>query len=54
MAKRMGKNYPGNMGCICYKCQKEIGAKNIKKVHVNKGYPEPKNYQLACMRQQRR
>ena len=53
MAKRMGKNYPGNMTCQCYKCQDGIGVKNIKKVCVNKGFPEPKNKAFAYMRQQR-
>ena len=53
MAKKLGKNYPGNFTCKCYKCQDEIGVKNIKKVHVNNGLPKPTNKTFAYMRQQR-
>ena len=54
MAKKMGKNYPGNFMCKCHKCQDKIGVKNIKKVHVNNGFPEPKKKTFAYMRQQGR
>ena len=54
MAKRMGKNYPGNMTCTCHKCQDGIGVKNIKKACVNHGFPEPKDRRFAYCREQRR
>ena len=54
MAKQMGKSYPGNLLCKCYKCQDGIGVKNIKKAHVDHGFQEPKNKTFAYMRQQGR
>ena len=51
MAKRMGKNYPGNMTCTCHKCQDGIGVKNIKKACVNHGFPEPKDRRFAYCRE---
>ena len=51
MAKKMGKNYPGNMTCTCHKCQDGIGVKNIKKACVNHGFPEPKDRRFAYCRE---
>ena len=54
MAKQMGKSYPGNLLCKCYKCQDGIGVKNLKKAHVDQGFQEPKNKTFAWMRNQGR